>query len=145
MPNVTSSVEYLQNLPLYEKEKLYWCLLTPHNGFDPDKHRLDNPEFEIHGDITITDIRAAEEDLCLGKCGFQVLSHEIRILSFESVEDVDVYKAETEELLKEQLGAVFVKTYEFRSRKNVTIERNVFNILGSLLVESPVRGAHNGY
>ena len=101
-------------------------------------------EFETRRDIIIRDIRTAEEDLSIEKDGFQVLSHETKILSFEDVTDVDAYKAETAELLKEQLRAVFVKTYEFRSGKNVTIERNTFNILDPRLVEGPARGAHNG-
>jgi hypothetical protein len=144
MPDVVSSIEYLQKLPLYDTEKPYWCLLTPREGFDPDKHRLDNLEFENRPGLTITDIRDAREEYTLESCGFQVLSHESKTVQFETVDDVETYKRETEELLKAQLGATFVVCYELRNRKNIHIDRQVFNILDPLLVEGPARGAHNG-
>ena len=144
MPNVVGTIEYLQQLPLYEEEKPYWCLLTPREGFDPDKHRLDNLEFEDRGGLTITDIRDMPESPGLDTFGFQVLSHESSRKTFETKAHVDEYKRETEQLLKDHLGAVSVTCYELRNRKNLNIARSVFNILDPLLVEGPARGAHNG-
>jgi hypothetical protein len=144
MPHVTSSIEYLQKLPLYETEKPYWCMLTPRDGFDPDEERLDNLEFETRDRITITDIRSLGEEPSISTCGFEVMSHESSVLAFESENDVQACKKETELLLMKVLGAEFVKTYELRSRKNIPIERQVFNIADPLLVEGPARGAHNG-
>jgi hypothetical protein len=145
MPNVVASIEYLQNLPLYKEEKPYWCMLTPRDGFDPDEERLDNLEFEIHDGLTITDMRNNEENtLTIDNCGFQVLSHMSKIMSFETKDDVDKYKVETMEMLTQELDAVFVKTYELRLRKNTPIDRPVMNIADPLLFEGPARGAHNG-
>jgi hypothetical protein len=144
MSPVISSIEYLKRLPLYDTEKPYWCMLTPREGFDPDKDRLDNLEFELHDGITITDIRDAEEEISLEKCGFQVLSNETSISSFESEEDVKTYKCETEKHLEKEMGATFVKTYELRLRKNIPIYRPVMNIVDPMLYEGPARGAHNG-
>ncbi|RDW56346.1 hypothetical protein BP5796_13251 [Coleophoma crateriformis] len=119
MPTLTSSIEYLQGLPLYDVEKPYWCMLTPREGFDPDKQRLDNLEFETRHGITITDIREADEKPTLA------------------------YKTETEEMLRSSMGASFVRTYEFRARKNIPISRPKMNIADPLLYEGPARGAHN--
>jgi hypothetical protein len=100
MPCVQTSLEYLQDLPLYEEEKPYWCFLTPRDGFDPDKQRIDNLEFEAHGNITIHDMRESGTKISLDECGFQVLNHKTKSLSFETAEAVAAYKAETEDLLR---------------------------------------------
>lgn len=144
MPEITASIEYLQNLPLYEKEKPYWCLLRPQEGFDPDAHRVDNLEFEDHPNVTITDIREAKEELNLSNCGFQVLSHESKTTIFQSPDHVEAYKMETETLLRDELGAAFVKCYELRLRKNVPFQRAWLDLNDPLLVEGPARGVHNG-
>lgn len=119
-------------------------MLTPRDGFDPDKDRLDNLEFEVHDGIVITDIRDAKEILNLETCGFQVLSHETQLSGFETEGDVTAYKLETEKHLEVEMSAEFVKTYELRLRKNVPIYRPVMNIVDPMLYEGPARGAHNG-
>ena len=145
MPAVQATIEYLEDLPLYETEKPYWCLLPPHEDFDPNKHRVDNLEFELRPNITISDIRDAKEDLTLETSGFQVLSHHSECSALpQTVEDVSAYKTETEIMLKENLNAAFVKCYELRARKNVIFQREQFDINDPLLVEGPARGAHNG-
>ncbi|MCJ1435136.1 hypothetical protein MMC27_004506 [Xylographa pallens] len=144
MPAVQATIEYLEDSPLYETEKPYWCLLPPHEGFDPDKHRVDNLEFELRPDITISDIRDAKEDLTLETSGFQVLSHHSACSALpKTVEDVCAYKNETEIMLQNYLNATFVKCYELRARKNVSFQREQFDINDPLLVEGPARGAHN--
>jgi hypothetical protein len=144
MPDVTTSIEYLQNLPLYQTVKPYYCLLAPHEGFDPDAQRLDNLEFEVFHDIHVTDIRDSINEFSLEKCGFQVLSHNSNGLEFTTPEDVQAYKQETEAMLRDKLGAEFVKCYEVRTRKNVPLSRNVFDYNDPLLVEGPAKGAHSG-
>jgi hypothetical protein len=144
MPPLNSSIEYLQKLPLYETEKPYWCLLTPRAGFDPDKDRLDNLEFEVIDDITFTDIRDVSPKPTINQFGFEVIAQASKILSFESTDDVDAYKRETEKCLESTMDAVFVKTYELRTRKNIAISRPIMNIADPLLYEGPARGAHNG-
>src|SRR5436190_7366703 len=105
MPDIIADIEFLADLPLYQKEKPYLALLPPSPDRDPDKERLDNLEFEVHHGIAITDIRNSK-DFTIDKCGFEVLSHESQYLAFQDVEDVDAYKRETENLLRTTLGAV---------------------------------------
>ena len=138
-----ASLEYLQNLALYDTEKPYWCFLPPHEGFDPDKQRVDNLEFEDHFNITIHDIRESEPKR-IDECGFQVLHHVSRFSRFDSPADVRGYKSETEGLLQKEMNAIFVKCYDHRLRKNITFERNQLDLNDPLLMEGPARGVHNG-
>lgn len=144
MPEIRATLQYLQDLPLYETEKPYWCLLPPHEGFDPNAQRVDNLEFESRPDILIRDVRESTEALSLDTCGFEVLSHHSNLSNFETAGDVDAYKAETEALLRDKLRAVFVKCYEVRMRKNTRFERDQYDMNDPLLVEGPATGAHNG-
>lgn len=123
--------------------KPYWCSLPPSEGFDPDKQRLDNLEFESR-DIHITDIRSLAEKPSIDINGFEVLNHATKIKNFEDPEDVQSYKAETEQLLKKSLGGVHVKCYDLALRKNTIFNRTEFDLNDPLHTEGPVRGAHNG-
>lgn len=144
MPDVETSIEYLQKLPLYEVEKPYYCLLAPHEGFDPDAQRLDNLEFEVHDNIRVRDIRDKIHEFKLEECGFQVLSHSMGQSEFNTPDDIQGYKLETQAMLRETLGAECVKTYEVRIRKNMPLPRSQFDYNDPLLVEGPARGAHSG-
>ena len=144
MPAVQSSLEYLQKLELYDEEKPYWCFQQPHDGFDPNEQRLDNLEFEQYPGITIRDIRECKTDAHIDDCGFQVLSHESRITRFEKASDFKEYKAETEWLLKRDMNAVYVNTYDWRLRKNIPFHRQVMDLNDPLVAEGPARGVHNG-
>lgn len=134
---------YLQDLELYETEKPYWCFLPPKKGFDPDKQRVDNLEFEGHN-VAISDIRGLAGDVSLENYGFQVLSHDTEISAFTSADAVEAYKRETEQLLIEALGAIHVKCYDLRLRKNIVYQRTEFDLNNPLHTEGPARGAHNG-
>lgn len=134
---------YLQDLELYETEKPYWCFLPPKKGFDPDKQRVDNLEFEGHN-VAISDIRDLAGDVSLENYGFQVLSHDTEISAFTSADAVEAYKRETEQLLIEALGAIHVKCYDLRLRKNIVYQRTEFDLNNPLHTEGPARGAHNG-
>jgi hypothetical protein len=144
MPAVQASLEYLQNLPLYDEEKPYWCFLTPREGFDPDKQRVDNLEFEAHKNIIIQDIRESSTEISLEECGFQVIPHKTKYLSFETADVVVAYKAETEDLLQRTFGAVYVVCYDSQLRKNVPFKRSQLDLNDPLTAEGPARGAHNG-
>jgi hypothetical protein len=144
MPTVQASLEYLQKLPLYEKEKPYWCFLPPDESFDPDTQRVDNLEFEHHPGITIRDIRELNPKAKIGEYGFEVLSHTSRFSRFDKKDDVEQYKMETEELLREKMDAVYVTCYDSRLRKNIPFVRNELDLNDLLLTEGPARGAHNG-
>jgi len=134
---------YLQDLPLYQTVKPYWCSLPPSKEFDPDKQRLDNLEFESRL-MHITDIRGIDERLQIEMNGFEVLDHATEIDRFASPEDVREYKRETEELLKTRLSAVHVRCYDLALRKNIIFNRTEFDLNDPLHTEGPVRGAHNG-
>lgn len=144
MPAVQASLEYLQKLPLYDKEKPYWCFLTPREGFDPDKQRVDNLEFEAHEDITIQDVRESGTRVSLDECGFQLILHNTKNLHFENAEAVAKYRSETEDLLRNTFGAVYVACYDTRLRKNVQFKHSQIDLNDPLRVEGPARGAHNG-
>ena len=144
MPDIDASIEYLQKLKLYETEKPYYCLLAPHDGFDPDAQRLDNLEYEEHRNITITDMRNSLEDITIEECGFQVVPHQSEALALNTREEIEAYRRETEDLLRKEFGAVYVKCYEVRKRENVAIQRSQMDYNDPLLVEGPAKGAHNG-
>jgi hypothetical protein len=144
MPDVQSSIDYLAKLKLYETEKPYYCMLAPHDGFDPDAQRLDNLEFETHSDITFHDMRPLLSTIKMEDYGFQVVHHSSSHLALDSREDCKAYQAETEELLGKEFRAEFVKCYELRKRENVPIERDVIDYSDPLMVEGPAKGAHNG-
>jgi N-acetyl-beta-hexosaminidase len=144
MPSVQASIEYLQRLPRYEKEKPYWCFFPPREGFDPDVQRVDNLEWEAHSNIAIKDIRESKNEFKIDDCGFEVFDHESKFEKFEKAEDVTDYKLETERLLKEEMKAVYVKCYDSRLRKNVPFQRTCLDLNDPLLMEGPARGAHNG-
>ena len=144
MPSVTATIEYLQKLPLYENEKPYWCFLPPHDGFDPDKQRVDNLEWEDHSNIRIQDIRESIDSFQIDDCGFQVLNHNTAFSKFDAPSDVVNYKSETEELLRQMMNAVFVRCYDSRLRKNVPFQRTQLDLNDPLLTEGPARGVHNG-
>jgi hypothetical protein len=116
----------------------------PRDGFDPDHERLDNLEFETRENIEITDIRPFKESIQLEEYGFEVMSHTSKISEFISVQDVQHYKSETEQMLRDALDASFVKCYDFILRKNVLFQRSQIDLNDLLHIEGPARGAHNG-
>lgn len=144
MPAVKASLEYLQKLSLYENEKPYWCFLPPHEGFDPNVQRVDNLEFEERSGITIDDMRDSDREFRINDCGFEVLSHQSKFAKFESPNDVEEYRLETERLLQDKLGAALVKCYDSRLRRNVPFIRTQLDLNDPLLTEGPARGVHNG-
>ena len=142
MPSILGSIDFLADLPLYETEKPYFYLPGKDQDIDPDDPRLNNLEFETHGNIEVQDMRE-HPDLDLSTCGFTFLSHRSTINSFEEEADVDAYKKETQELLKGHFSAAKVHTYEVRLRKNQRFERRQFDLNDKLLQEGPAKGAHN--
>ena len=114
MPDIKASIEYLAPLTLYETEKPYLALLPPSEGYDPDTQRTDNLEYELHEDMLVTDIRGRNEEFRLEDCGFQVLSHHTKLKAVESMKDVELYKRETEEMLRKNLGVLHVTCYDVK-------------------------------
>ena len=83
-------------------------------------------------------------DVGLDTYGFQVLSHDTGVANFRSVDAVEAYKRETEQLLTEALGATHVKCYDLQLRKNIIFQRTEFDMNDPLHTEGPAQGAHNG-
>lgn len=142
MPDIRASIEYLQKLELYKTEKPYYALLAPKPGFDPDAQRLDNLEYETHSDLLIRDMRDIKPTLA--SHGFEVISHRSEALSLSTRDEVADYRHETEQMLRDQFGAVFVRTFEVRQRENVHHERSQMDYNDPLVKEGPAKGAHNG-
>lgn len=143
MPANRADIEFLADLPIYQTEKPYLCLLPPDQNIDPDHVRLDNLEFEKHSDVGVEDMREHPE-LRLDDCGFEYIQHKSTISEFTDPADVDAYKRETEGLLRDRFAAVKVLTYELRLRKNQEFRRKQFDLNEKLLLEGPAKGAHNG-
>ena len=114
MPDIKAALEFLADLPLYESEKPYLALLSPREGFDPDKDRTDNLEWETHQDLLIRDIRTCSEELTIDEAGFQVSRHQSHHLAFDTMEDLEAHKRETEQLLQEILGVQHVRCYDLK-------------------------------
>ncbi|KAK0118546.1 hypothetical protein ONS95_007434 [Cadophora gregata] len=144
MPQIEAALEYLQKLQLYEREKPYWCFLPPSEGYDPNVDRVDNLEFEEHGNILIRDLRECEDPAPhIDDWGFQFLSHRSAFGSFNKAEDVARYRVETEELLKTTMNAVYVNCYDSVLRKNIVFKRDHLDLADPLHTEGPARGVHN--
>ncbi|PVH73595.1 hypothetical protein DL98DRAFT_431000 [Cadophora sp. DSE1049] len=135
MPSVYASLEYLQKLGLYDHEKPYWLYLAPRQDFDPNTEPINNLEFESHEGILIQDLRELHAKADINECGFQVISHQSKVLQFSCIADIQDYRSETEQLLREALGAVHVKCYDTVLRKNVTFERNQLDLADPLRTE----------
>ena len=114
MPDIQASLEFLANIPLYEKEKPYLALLPPHPGFDPDAERMDNLEWETRPDITITDIRDRFDGFTIDEYGFQVLHHSSKVTKLDELEELRAYREETESLLRDTLQASLVLCYDLK-------------------------------
>jgi len=117
MPSLETKLSFLANLPLYEEEKPYLVLLPPDAALDPSVP-LSNLAYETH-DVCVQDIRPELDSHRIEDCGFQVLDHESTVVFPENIEaaslaDVENYKRETENMLKESLDAKHVVCYDFR-------------------------------
>ncbi|KAI9881843.1 MAG: hypothetical protein M1823_006445, partial [Watsoniomyces obsoletus] len=138
MPEVEASLEFLARLPLYETEKPYLMLPQKGSGLDPDDTRLDNLEFERHDHVIIKDMRG-EDYVSIDSCGFEVYRHSSCFSSFNSVEDINAYKSETESVLRKRFMAAHVVTYDSRLRRNEDFGRREIDLTDKLIVEGPAK------
>ena len=143
MAEVSTTLEYLQDSPIYEQEKPYWCFLAPSPDFNPDEQRLDNLEFE-NFPVKIANLRETKHKVNLEKTGFEVLQHTSIFAQFDTEASIEGYRRETEQCIKRALGAEFVKCYDSCLRKNVTFERSQFDMEDPLLQQGPAQGVHIG-
>ena len=134
---------FLARLPLYETEKPYLFLPLKGLGLDPDQIRLDNLEFEEHGDIPVKDMRHIP-NISVDSNGFEYYRHDTRFKSFNAPSDIDAYRSETQQMLRKRFSAVYVLTYDVRLRRNEDFDRREFDLNDKLMVEGPAKGAHVG-
>ena len=142
MPAVHTDLEYLQDV--YQVDKPYWRFKPPEDGFDPEKKRLSNLEFEWHKNVEVHDIRDTKSEFRMDECGFEVLHHPSEFLGFTTPDQVFAYRKETEEFLTKSFDAVFVKCYNHGLRKNVIFERTWYDMMDPLVQEGPAQGVHIG-
>ena len=114
MPDITTRIDFLKDLPLYKEEKPFMVMLPANKGLDPNQFRTENLEFERREDITVYDIRGQGAEYSLESSGFQLAEHKSKNLDLLSREDVEVYRAETEEFLQNTLGAEKVVCWDVR-------------------------------
>lgn len=104
-------MQFLADIPLYDVEKPYYAMPAAANDIDPSLPTT-NLEFETHNGLLFRDARGREDELTLGRVGFQIVNHTPKNLILESAEQLAAYKLEIEEFLKEKLGGVHAVCYE---------------------------------
>jgi GT2 family glycosyltransferase len=114
MPKVVTSVTFLQDLPLYIREKPYYVLLAQQDDKDENTHQISNLQFEEISGIEILDLRQATGDFSLETSGFQLIRFKSAHLPVESHNQVEAYRAETEAFLRNEFDALKVICWEIR-------------------------------
>ena len=105
MPDIITNMTYLNDLPLYKREKPYLVLLPAKLDSDLEHVKTDNLEFETRRGIRVTDIRGNEDDYRLLTTGFEIMNHASGLSDIQDLTDIRTYKAETECLLKAKFAA----------------------------------------
>lgn len=114
MPNISTEITFLANIPLYDTEKPYFLFWAA--GDEKQKPiPSTNIQWQTQEDILVKDIRGKEKDFTLKSNDFEILYH-LSGVSFPitSVEDMERYKRETETLLKQNFNARAIYCYESR-------------------------------
>jgi hypothetical protein len=143
MPDIFANIEHLADLPLYKTEKPHGALLTNGSKHFAKGHRLDNIEFTEYR-CKVIDV-GNNPDYTLPKNGFQIFNQESKTMwDVSTIELARRHREEIAKWLKEKLDAVFIHTYDLRTRMNDETPRTKVNVLDPLTVEPRARGAHNG-
>ncbi|OAG19570.1 hypothetical protein CC77DRAFT_1051261 [Alternaria alternata] len=122
MPNLNASLCFLAPLPKYKQEKPYRIIPGADEAFD---HEISNVVPDIQDGIQIVDIRDRLGDFNIEDNGFEVLSHTTSFPILDERSQVDAYKSEVEQLLKERLAAEKVIVFDFRHRIHREFEKGV--------------------
>lgn len=110
--DVQTTLEFLKDLPLYEKEQPYF--IVPRPDFSGDPCKLRNIEWESQA-VTIHDARKAQVlNLGMETTGFQTIQHVASHLKFQTPDDKRAYCVEIETCLKKLLNAEQVICYDCR-------------------------------
>lgn len=118
MPDLISSMEFLSDIPLYDVEKPYYVMPSADADFDPE-FATTNLEFTRHQDILFRDVRGHEAEFSIEKNGFQILKHESKNTILETVDQLNAYKFEIEQMLKELFKGVHAVCYESKESGNM--------------------------
>lgn len=121
MPNVIGTIEYLQQLSLYEQERPYWCLITPREGFDrqapPWQPRIwRSRRFHNYGYSRYAR-KAQSRHIWLSNSLAQSSQ-----TTFKTKAHGDNYKRETEQLLEENSLMLDPEVINFWCPKAATLE-----------------------
>ena len=110
--DVSTSLQYLKNLPLYQTQKPFQVYTHIQDVPESEKTNL---EFEEHNNVLIRDVRGKEDQFDLDECGFQYIKHATHVDLSDVTKDVaDAYLEEIKQLLLEKLKADRVFCYDFR-------------------------------
>lgn len=111
MPDITASLCFLEQLPLYRHEKPYRIIPSAEETY---QYSVTNIVPQFHENIRIADVRERRSELSLNKHGFQVLSHASKYPVLDDLPLIAGYKNEVDELLAKHLKAEKVICFDFR-------------------------------
>jgi hypothetical protein len=144
MLEVQSTLDFLQDLPIYQTERPY--VFTYPGGVTIDEnHPALNTVRLVHVPVTLRDIRYAK-DYSLSTSGFEKANHTSQV-DLDQIQDGEVreaYRLETSDFLKQHLGAENVHTYNVKTRKNVIFDPDEkVNLLDRVAPEPAALGVHD--
>ncbi|KAI5797839.1 hypothetical protein DFH27DRAFT_560449 [Peziza echinospora] len=139
MPNVEANLEFIADLPIYNKEKPFHILKPEDDDPNFDPYANTNLKFESHS-VLISDLRGTQHTLATS--GFQVVNHKSQFLEL----DTHAYKVETKDLLSSVFpDAAHILVWDFHIRKNLPQKRPMpdFNYNPVYRLQLPAQGAHD--
>jgi len=114
MSNVVTSLTFLKDLPLYAIEKPYFVTLAQQGEKDENSHKISNLQFEEISGIEILDLKKQHAEFLLETSGFQLVSFKSAHIPVDNIDQVEAYRAETEEYLRAKFEALDVICWEIR-------------------------------
>jgi len=116
MLQVQSTLDFIQDLPLYKEERPY--VFTPDGDIELDESHPTLNTVKLHDvPVTLTDIRDSNE-FALGVSGFEKADHTSKV-NLSRIHDRDAreeYRKETAAFLEKYLDAEYVFTYNVKVR-----------------------------
>lgn len=110
MGSVTTTLEFLDRLPIYRSEAPYQIIPSPDRPV-VDTSKLSNIKLRS-GEVKILDLREQEGPFSIETTGFEIVHHHCENLQFSNHDALTNYARDTEELLHERLSPVFVKCWD---------------------------------
>jgi hypothetical protein len=109
MGSVTTTLEFLADLPIYKTEQPFQVIPSPDW---PEIEPTSLSNIKLHqGSVIIHDLRDQDEQFTLDTAGFEFTHNEPQSLDFSSTEALEQYNRNTEDFMKEHFGAVFVRCF----------------------------------